>query len=92
MWTGSEAVGHGTEVLDSCNPNCAAGTQYTVAVTVTFSDPVRDCPADGSPTWVWTKATFSWPSGLPAALSGQNAPINPWTFSQLASAATASCG
>ena len=42
-WTGGQAVGTGTEKIDGCDPNCAAGPEYSVAVTVTFSQPARDC-------------------------------------------------
>jgi hypothetical protein len=87
-WTSGEAVGTGTEKIDGCDPDCAAGPEYSVAVTVTFSQPARDC-AMGE--WFWTHATFTWPGGLPAALTGGNAPINPWDFTQVRSAATQSC-
>jgi hypothetical protein len=88
-WNGTEAVGTGTERIESCNPNCASGGQYSVKVTVTFTQPVRDC-ADG--LWFWTHASFDWPDGLPSALRGDNAPINPWDFTQLRAQATQSCG
>jgi hypothetical protein len=88
-WNGTEAVGTGTERIESCNPDCAAGAQYPVKVTVTFTQPVRDC-ADG--VWFWTHASFAWPDGLPAALHGANGPINPWDFAQLRTQATQSCG
>ena len=87
-WTSGEAVGTGTEKIDGCDPDCAAGPEYSVAVTVTFSQPARDC-AMGE--WFWTHATFTWPDGLPAPLTGGNAPINPWDFTQVRSAATQSC-
>lgn len=61
-WTGSEAVGTGTEKIDGCDPDCAAGPEYTVKVTVTFSQPTRDCALG---EWFWTYATFTWPVGLP---------------------------
>ena len=47
------------------------------------------CGAGG--TYFWTHASFDWPAGLPAALSGGDAPVNPWDFSQLRAQATASC-
>ena len=78
-WTGTEAVGTGTEKLDDCNPNCAAGTLHAVPVTVTFSKPVSaHCGA--STRRYWTQATFTWPHGLPKVLSGANAPANPFTY------------
>jgi hypothetical protein len=89
-WNATEAVGHGTENLEGCNPTCASGAQYRVAVTVTFSDPVKDCKA-GQVIWLWTKATFTYPNGLPSALRGQNAPLNPWTFSALKNALSSMC-
>jgi hypothetical protein len=87
-WTGSEAVGTGTERIDGCDPNCAAGPEYTVKVTVTFSQPARDCALG---EWFWTYATFTWPDGLPPALTGDSAPTNPWDFTQVKAEATQSC-
>jgi hypothetical protein len=87
-WTGSEAVGTGTEKIDACDPDCAAGPDYSVAVTVTFTRPARDCALD---EWFWTHASFTWPDGLPSALTGTDAPINPWDFTQLKATATQSC-
>ena len=57
-------------------------------MTVTFSQPAREC-AMGE--WFWTHATFTWPDGLPPALTGGNAPTNPWDFTQVRSEATQSC-
>ena len=88
-WNGAEAVGTGTERIESCNPDCASGGQYTVKVVVTLTKPVKDCGAGG--TYFWTHASFDWPAGLPAALSGGDTPVNPWDFSQLRAQATASC-
>jgi len=82
-WTGTEAVGHGTEKIDDCNPDCASGTLHPVAVTVTFSHPVKAACSPGSARLYWTRASFSWPDGLPAALSGQNAPLNPFTYPEI---------
>jgi len=87
-WTGGQAVGTGTEKIDGCNPNCAAGPEYSVAVTVTFSQPARDCALG---KWFWTYATFTWPNGLPSALTGASAPTNPWDFTQVKAEATQSC-
>jgi len=87
-WTGGQAVGTGTEKIDGCNPNCAAGPEYSVAVTVTFSQPARDCALG---EWFWTYATFTWPNGLPSALTGASAPTNPWDFTQVKVEATQSC-
>jgi len=88
-WNGAEAVGAGTERIESCNPDCASGGQYAVKVVVTLTRPVKDCGAGG--LFFWTHASFDWPAGLPAALSGGGAPVNPWDFSQLRAQATASC-
>lgn len=78
-WTGSAAVGQGTEKIDDCNPDCAQGTLHAVPVTVTFTKPVTaGCGA--SARRYWTQATFSWPHGLPAVLSGADAPANPFTY------------
>ena len=87
-WTGSQAVGTGTEKIDGCDPNCAAGPEYAVAVTVTFGQPARDCALG---EWFWTYATFTWPDGLPPALTGDSAPTNPWDFTQVKAEATQSC-
>lgn len=90
-WSGTEAVGTGTYKINDCRPNCAAGHVYPVATVVTLSRPVKVCSASGT-HWVWSHASFSFPHGLPAALQGQNAPQNPWTFSSLVTAARQSCG
>jgi hypothetical protein len=76
-WNASEAVGTGTEKLDDCLPNCAAGTLHAVPVRVVLSDPVTAC-AGGKETRIWTRASFTWPSGLPAVFAGGNAPSNPF--------------
>jgi hypothetical protein len=89
-WSDSQAVGVGTDKLDGCSPNCAAGHIYSVATVVTLSNPVKVCSSSG-PHRVWTKASFRFPDGLPKALRGNSAPQNPWVFSSLASAAKHSC-
>jgi len=53
---------------------------------VTLSQPVKVCSSSGT-RWVWSHASFTFPNGLPAALRGQNARQNPWTFSGLITAA-----
>ena len=88
-WDDAAAVGTGTERIESCNPDCASGGQYSVKVAVTLTQPVKDC---GDGDYFWTHAAFTWPAGLPAALSGGNAPINPWDWPQLRAAAKATCG
>jgi hypothetical protein len=89
-WSGTEAVGTGTYKLDSCTPSCANGTVYPVAAVVTLSEPVKACSASGT-RWIWTRASFTFPDGLPKALQGQGGPQNPWTFSALSTAARQSC-
>jgi hypothetical protein len=89
-WSGTKAVGTGTYKINDCNPNCAAGHVYSVATVVTLSHPVKVCSASGT-RWVWSHASFLFPHGLPAALHGQNAPQNPWSFSPLVTAAQQSC-
>jgi hypothetical protein len=79
-WTTVEAVGTGTEKIDDCDPDCASGKVYAVPVTVTFSDPVQAGCTAADTRVVWTRASFAWPDGLPAALTGQNAPLNPFTY------------
>jgi hypothetical protein len=90
-WSGTEAVGAGAYKLDDCQPNCAAGTVYAVTTVVTLTQPVKVCSPSGI-RWVWSHASFAFPSGLPKVLQGQNAPQNPWTFSTLITAAQQTCG
>jgi hypothetical protein len=89
-WSATEAVGTGTYKVDGCNPDCAAGPIYPVAAVVTLSNPVKVCSASGA-RWVWTRASFRYPDGLPKALQGSNSPKNPWVFSTVAAAAQQSC-
>ncbi|MGH3286489.1 MAG: hypothetical protein ACRDPD_17725 [Streptosporangiaceae bacterium] len=89
-WSGSEALGTGTYKLDDCNPNCAGGHVYSLAAVVTLSQPVKVCSSSGT-RWVWTRAFFVFPQGLPQGLQGANAPQNPWTFSGLITAAQQTC-
>jgi hypothetical protein len=86
-WTTSTAVGTGTVKLDSCTPSCANGKVYPVPTVVTFSQPVKAC-IDGTFIWLWTRASFSFPKGLPQAVQGVS---NPWNFTQLAQDAHLSC-
>jgi hypothetical protein len=90
QWSSTKAVGVGTYLLNGCTPNCAEGKFYSVPIVVTFTNPVKAC-ADKSVRWYWTKASFRYPHGLPSALSGDSAPVNPWTFTGLAQAAKDSC-
>ena len=89
-WSASEAVGTGTYELDGCDPDCAAGPVYKVPAVVTLSKPVKVCSSSGT-RWVWSRASFRFPHGLPRALRGSNAPLNPWVFSSVRSAARHSC-
>jgi len=89
-WSTAEAVGTGTYKLDACDPNCAAGPVDPVATVVTLSQPVKVCSSGGT-HWVWSRASFTFPHGLPPAFQGQNAPANPWTFTALIAAAQQSC-
>ena len=89
-WSASKAVGTGTYELDGCNPDCAAGPVYKVPTVVTLSHPVTVCTPAGTRS-VWTRASFGFPHGLPPALRGSNAPLNPWVFSSLISASRHSC-
>jgi hypothetical protein len=89
-WTATGAAGTGTEKLDDCTPNCAAGTQHSVAVRVELSAPVMVC-LSGTGKWFWTRVSFDWPHGLPAALSGANAPANPLGYPGIASRSAKSC-
>ena len=78
-WNSAVAVGQGTEKLDDCTPNCAAGTLHAVRVAVTLSRPVMVC-VSGKARWFWTRVSFTWPAGLPAVFSGGNAPSNPFDY------------
>jgi hypothetical protein len=89
-WSATEAVGAGTYKVDACQPSCAAGPVYPVPAVMTFSQPVKVCSSSGT-RWFWSHVSFSFPSGLPKALQGQNAPQNPWTFTALIAAAQQSC-
>jgi len=89
-WSSGQAVGTGTYELDGCDPNCAAGPVYKVPAVVTLSHPAKVCAPHGT-RWVWTRASFRFPHGLPKALRGSNAPLNPWVFSSVISAARHSC-
>jgi hypothetical protein len=91
VWSSTEAVGSGTAVLDDCNPSCADGHIYHVPVVLTFSHPVKDCAAGGT-RYFWSQVYDSYPSGLPALLSGANAPANPWVFTSLIAQARQDCG
>ena len=84
------AVGSGTEKLDDCTPNCAAGTLHSVPVSVTLSRPVLVC-VSGTGKWFWTRVSFTWPAGLPAAFSGGNAPLNPFDYQDITSQSAKSC-
>jgi hypothetical protein len=89
-WNSTVAVGTGTEKLDDCTPDCAAGTLHPVPVKVTLSRPVMVCEA-GPGRWFWTRVSFTWPAGLPAAFSGGNAPLNPFDYPGITSQAAKSC-
>ena len=89
-WTSFQAIGNGTEKIDDCNPNCAAGTLHAVPVTVALTKPVMVC-VSGAGRWFWTQATFTWPDGLPSVFSGDNAPTNPFTYPDITSQAATSC-
>lgn len=89
-WSAADAVGTGTYELDGCNPNCAAGPLYHVPAVVTLSNPVKACSSAGT-RWFWTRATFRFPDGLPRALQGEGAPLNPWVFTSVVTAAKQSC-
>ena len=87
-WTGRAAVGRGTEKIDDCDPDCAQGTLHAVPVTVTFTKPAT-AGCGTSARRYWTQVAFTWPHGLPAVLSGANAPANPFTYPGLGG--TGSC-
>ena len=89
-WSSGQAAGTGTYELDGCDPDCAAGPAYNVPAVVTLSHPVKVCTPHGTRR-VWTRASFRFPHGLPTALRGSNAPLNPWVFSSVISAARHGC-
>jgi hypothetical protein len=90
VWSAAEAVGTGVYKLDDCSPNCAAGLVSDVATVVTLSQPVKVCSAAGT-RWFWSRASFTFPKGLPKSLRGDAAPQNPWVFSSVVTAAGQSC-
>jgi hypothetical protein len=90
-WNSTVAVGTGTEKLDDCTPNCAAGTLHAVPVRVTLSKPVLVCFVSGPGRWFWTRLSFTWPDGLPAAFSGGNAPLNPFDYADITAQAAKAC-
>jgi hypothetical protein len=89
-WNSTAAVGTGTEKLDDCTPDCASGTLHAVPVTVTLSKPVLVC-VSGRGTRYWTSASFTWPKGLPAAFSGDNAPVNPFDYPGITAQSVKTC-
>ncbi len=89
-WNSTVAAGTGTEKLDDCTPNCAAGTLHAVPVRVTLSRPVMVC-VSGTGRWFWTRVSFTWPAGLPAAFSGGNAPLNPFDYPGITAQAAKAC-
>jgi len=89
-WNSTVAVGTGTEKLDDCTPDCASGTLRAVSVKATLSRPVMVC-VSGQARWFWTRVSFTWPAGLPAAFSGGNAPLNPFDYPGITSQAAESC-
>jgi hypothetical protein len=89
-WTATVADGTGIEKLDDCTPNCAAGTLHSVRVAVTLSGPVMVCVA-GTGKWFWTRVSFTWPDGLPATFSGDNAPLNPFDYPDITAQSATSC-
>lgn len=99
VWSGSQAIGTGTARIDDCNPSCAGGSWYSAPVQAIFSHPVHDCTAQygqgttvtGGARYWWSQVDLTYPSGLPAALSGPNQPYGLWVFSGLTSDAQQSC-
>jgi len=89
-WDSTQADGTGTEKIDDCNPNCAAGTLHAVAVRVALSKPVLVCQP-GKGAWYWTRVIFTWPDGLPAVFSGDNAPENPFDYPDITAQQATSC-
>lgn len=83
-WNGRAATGAGTETIQSCETICSGMPQYQAKVTVTLSHPVEDCAAGQA---YWTRAVFGYPDGLGDA----PAPPDPWTFTAVAAAASATC-
>ena len=99
VWSSSQAIGTGTAHIDDCNPSCAGGRWYSAPVQAIFSHPVHDCTAQygqgtavtGGARYWWSQVDLTYPSGLPAALSGSNQPYGLWVFSGLTSDAQQSC-
>jgi hypothetical protein len=66
-WTASNALGHGSRVVDDCNPNCAAGTIRLIPETVTLSAVVGG--QFTSMTETYNGQTFTW-TGLEVDVQG----------------------
>lgn len=86
---GRVAAGKGSYHLDGCEPNCAMGKIYKVPVIVKLENLVRACYRGRE--YFYTRAVFTFPKGLPKALRGANAPLNPWTFTPVIDEARQSC-
>jgi hypothetical protein len=86
---GHVAIGRGSYHLDGCEPNCATGKIYKVPVIVKLENPVKACYKGKE--YFYSRAVFSFPKGLPKALQGSNAPVNPWTFTSVINEARQSC-
>jgi hypothetical protein len=89
-WNSAVAAGSGTEKLDDCTPDCATGTLHAVPVSVVLSRPAMRC-VSGTGRWFWTRVSFTWPAGLPAAFSGGNAPVNPFDYPDITAQSAKSC-
>ena len=75
-WDDAEAVGTGTERIESCTPDCASGGQYSVKVEVTLTQPVKDC---GDGIGLWTHAAFTWPAASRPPSAAVTPPSTPGT-------------
>jgi hypothetical protein len=89
-WDSAVAAGSGTEKLDDCTPDCATGTLHAVPVSVVPSRPAM-LYVSGTGRWFWTRVSFTWPTGLPAAFSGGNAPVNPFDYPDITAQSAKSC-
>lgn len=86
---GRVARGKGSYHLDGCEPSCANGKIIKVTVTVKLENPVKACYK--GKRYFYSRAAFTFPKGLPKALRGPNAPVNPWTFTSVIDEAKQSC-
>jgi hypothetical protein len=91
---GCQLSGDGTTSLWDMTWATWNSTAAVGAGTEKLDDCTPDC-ASGTlhavPVRVTLRASFTWPSGLPGAFSGGNAPLNPFDYPDITAQAAKSC-